>query len=1619
MRRTRRPRKGLESIGIGAVVLGLVAAPLIGTQALAAGTEPVVVLEADFDDGTLGDLQQSGSPTFGYVDEGTGKALSITNRANSWDSVASAAGVMEAGVEYTLSARVRLVDDVAGATARFTMFDGKEAYDWLSNTPVTASGWTTIEGTWTLPATADPAAAKFTFEAGAGSTHVSVLLDDVLVTRPAAEPTVTEVLSATFDDGTLGPLQQSGSPTFGYVDEGTGKALSITGRANSWDSVASAAGVMEAGVEYTLSARVRLVDDVAGATARFTMFDGKEAYDWLSNTPVTASGWTTIEGTWTLPATADPAAAKFTFEAGAGSTHVSVLLDDVLVTRPGAGGGEQPEPVVPGGALNPTTTPVTAARGTGDVAALTFDDGPNGADTTRLLDFLAENDLPATFCVIGQNIQAPGGADLLKRIVREGHTLCNHSTGYADMGSWSADRVRADLVENLDIIRTALGDPQAQVPYFRAPNGSWGSTRPVAVELGMQPLGVVNTIADWETQDEATLTANLRRSMKPGEVVLVHDGGGARAGSVAATRTVVTERLAEGWTFTLPAGGAPENPAGGTVVSDFEDGTLQGWSPRDDGNGAPTVEVVEPGHDSDHAARVSGRVSQGQGMQYPVAGVLVPGTTYDLDAWIRFDGTPGDMTLSAHTRTGETDGYSNLVQITGVTGEWTHVTGRFAVPAGVQEIYFETEWASGEAGNTSTFLVDDVAITPTPPGTVQDLPPLQGTVDFPLGVAIDSRETTGSAAQLTELHFGQLTPENHMKPEAWYTGRTFTPHPEADAIMRYAQENDLRVYGHVLAWHSQTPAWFFQDDAGNPLPADEAGKQVLRDRLRTHVFDIAEYLASEYGLFGSDTNPLVAWDVVNEVISDGSEFADGMRRSEWYRILGEEFVDLTFAYAEEAFNDEYAAPGTDRPVTLFINDYNTEQAGKQQRYFDLVQRLLARGVPIDGVGHQFHVSLAMPVSALEGALERFSGLRLTQAVTELDVTTGTPESQAKFIEQGYYYRDAFRVFREHADELYSVTVWGLTDGRSWRDSSGGPLLFDDDLSAKPAYYGAADGELPARLRTADVFAGDVPLDDDATSAADWDRLRLHAIDDVAGFQLRWAPDHLTAYVTVADATEQDADAVTFVAGDRTYTFGRDGEGDVDGVVTESEDGWSAVVHLPLAGAAEGDTLDFDVRVTDGSTTTGWNTPGVLGTLSLVEALSFLEVVETGTAPAVDGEVDEAWSAADVVTTDKQVEGTTGATAEVRTLWRGNLLYVLADVADPVVDVTGSDPWIQDSVELYVDAGNFKSNAYRYDDTQIRISADNVVSFGTGDTAFQQARLVSAVVRTDGGYRVEAAISLLDEAGLGTFHGLDFQVNDATAGARTSIRNWADPTGAGYQTPARWGVGQLVAAEEEPEPTPTPTVTPTPEPTEEPTEEPTPTPTVDPTDEPTPTPTVDPTDEPTPTPTGEPTAGPTTAPTTSPTAPADGKPSITLDSAQIRAGGQVQVRLAGFDAGQRVAVSLGAGATARGGAGVGAAAAATAPAGSTLLGTVTVAADGTATLRVTVPARTTAGVYVLQASSDGTVLASTTLTVLAAQAATGGLAVTGTGIGIGVVALLVLAAGVALVAARRRGLLTRS
>jgi endo-1,4-beta-xylanase len=212
--------------------------------------------------------------------------------------------------------------------------------------------------------------------------------------------------------------------------------------------------------------------------------------------------------------------------------------------------------------VTPVPEPVLTAAGSGRVAALTVDDGPDRVATAALLDLLAGHEVRATFCVVGQEVLAPGGAALLRRTVAEGHLLAAHAMTYADLGTWEPRMVREDLARTVAVIRQTLGDPTAPVPWFRAPNGSWGCSAGVAVELGLQPLGVAGTIDDWRTQDVPTLVANLRAAIRPGGLVLVHDGGGDRLGTVQALRTVLPEWLAGGWHFTRPAHPDLDDPDG-------------------------------------------------------------------------------------------------------------------------------------------------------------------------------------------------------------------------------------------------------------------------------------------------------------------------------------------------------------------------------------------------------------------------------------------------------------------------------------------------------------------------------------------------------------------------------------------------------------------------------------------------------------------------------------------------------------------------------------------------------------------------------------------------------------------------------------------------------------------------------------------------------------------------------------------------------------------------------------------------------------------------------------------------------------------------------------------------
>lgn len=188
-----------------------------------------------------------------------------------------------------------------------------------------------------------------------------------------------------------------------------------------------------------------------------------------------------------------------------------------------------------------------AAPGAGRSVVLTFDDGPNPPDTAALLDVLAREEVPAVFCLVGDNAEAH--PELVRRIVRDGHTLGNHSYHHDDLETWEPDAVRTDLERTLAAIRAAV--PDAPVPFFRAPYGHWGRTIPVAGRLGMRPLGWQLAVWDWEPPGVDELVRRMSGVM-PGGVILLHDGGGDRSQTVEAVATFIPRMRAEGWTFTVP-----------------------------------------------------------------------------------------------------------------------------------------------------------------------------------------------------------------------------------------------------------------------------------------------------------------------------------------------------------------------------------------------------------------------------------------------------------------------------------------------------------------------------------------------------------------------------------------------------------------------------------------------------------------------------------------------------------------------------------------------------------------------------------------------------------------------------------------------------------------------------------------------------------------------------------------------------------------------------------------------------------------------------------------------------------------------------------------------------------
>jgi peptidoglycan/xylan/chitin deacetylase (PgdA/CDA1 family) len=225
---------------------------------------------------------------------------------------------------------------------------------------------------------------------------------------------------------------------------------------------------------------------------------------------------------------------------------VSAPIEPVAAVQPVTGPGRPPLPMEGSG-------PHGTRRTTGDeYVALTFDDGPDPQWTPEVLKLLREHRVKATFCVVGEMVEA--FPELVREIAEDGHTLCNHSWNHDfGLGSRSRADIRKDLERTNAAIREAV--PGARISYYRQPGGAWTErVVEVAAEFGMSSLHWAVDPQDWSQPGATEIAEVVSSGTDEGAIVLLHDGGGERHGTVRALTRFLPDLAGRHSLAALPPG---------------------------------------------------------------------------------------------------------------------------------------------------------------------------------------------------------------------------------------------------------------------------------------------------------------------------------------------------------------------------------------------------------------------------------------------------------------------------------------------------------------------------------------------------------------------------------------------------------------------------------------------------------------------------------------------------------------------------------------------------------------------------------------------------------------------------------------------------------------------------------------------------------------------------------------------------------------------------------------------------------------------------------------------------------------------------------------------------------
>jgi endo-1,4-beta-xylanase len=359
-----------------------------------------------------------------------------------------------------------------------------------------------------------------------------------------------------------------------------------------------------------------------------------------------------------------------------------------------------------------------------------------------------------------------------------------------------------------------------------------------------------------------------------------------------------------------------------------------------------------------------------------------------------------------------------------------------------------------------------IALGQTDAQTLRDLADSSGitvgvAVTFPSGSNAGNRP---AYEQVLRTQFNGMVPENAMKFQSLSSSRGAYNWTGADALVEFAEANNMKMRGHTLVWHSQAPSWF------NNLTGAAASRDTTLKIMKAHIDTVLKRYRGR----------IHEWDVVNEAIAQNGAPSPNYRStsgtssqvSQWYnRAGGPDYIDSAFAWAHRA----------DTAALLFYNDFGGEfmndanANSKSKNVYDLVKGLKERGIPIHGVGLQGHFGTgSIDTGALGANMRRIAALGLRVSLTEIDIPIATPVDSAKLEAQKAKYKAVAKVCLS-VPKCKTFFVWGLNDNQSWLGAGAQALLFSGTttLTPKPAFFGVAEQFLAAAPPVALAPAGPV------------------------------------------------------------------------------------------------------------------------------------------------------------------------------------------------------------------------------------------------------------------------------------------------------------------------------------------------------------------------------------------------------------------------------------------------------------------------------------------------------------------------------------------------------------------